>query len=367
MTGSWLLRTLAEHTTTPSVVVLDELPYLLDGDTETEGLLQTAWDLHLSQAPIMLVALGSNVSVMEQLTSYGRPLFGRMRELRVDPLTVSDTAAVTGLEAANAIDAHLVVGGYPRVLSEWEPGTTLRTFLEQQLSDSTSPLVVVGERIITAEFPETLQAGTVLRAIGADERTFDGIARRLNINQGSLARALRTLTEDTRVAAATHPLSGRPSGDTHYIVADPYLRFWLRFVQPQIEMIFRGRSDVVLDTTLANWPTYRGNAVEPLVRASIERMLPYTELGDTMFVGSYWTRTGDVQVDLVGADSERSPATVTMLGSIKWRERRAVPARRPAGARVRTQTGTRRRRCRARRRQPIRLRHRRTRRRPLTG
>ncbi|CAN5914644.1 hypothetical protein BH23ACT10_BH23ACT10_40450 [soil metagenome] len=55
----------------------------------------------------------------------------------------------------------------PRVLSEWEPGATLHTFLEQQLSDSTSPLVVVGERIVTAEFPAARQAGSVLRAIGA--------------------------------------------------------------------------------------------------------------------------------------------------------------------------------------------------------
>ncbi|CAN5914658.1 hypothetical protein BH23ACT10_BH23ACT10_40460 [soil metagenome] len=79
---------------------------------------------------------------------------------------------------------------------------------------------------------------------------------------------------------------------------------------------------MVLDTTLANWPTYRGHDVEPLVRASIERMLPHANLGDTTFVGGYWNRTGDVQVDLVGADRERSPATITMLGSIKWRERR---------------------------------------------
>lgn len=317
-----LLRSLAEHTTTPSVVILDELPYLLAGDTEAEGLLQTAWDRYLSQAPIMLVALGSNLSMMEQLTSYGRPLFGRMRELRLDPLTVADTAAVTGLEAADAIDAHLVVGGYPRVLSEWEPHTTLAQFFEQQLSDSTSPLVVVGERIVTAEFPDTLQAGTVLRAIGAGERTFTGIARRLDINQGSLTRALRTLTEDTRVVTAARPLSRRRSGDARYLVSDPYLRFWLRFVQPQIETIFRGRPDVVLDNTLAGWPTYRGAAVEPVVRSSIERLLPGAGLGDTNFVGSYWNRTGDLEVDLVGADRDTSPATVAMLGSIKWRERR---------------------------------------------
>lgn len=317
-----LFQVLAAQTTKPSVLVLDELPYLLAGDPQLEGVLQTAWDRHMSRVPLLVLALGSNVSVMEQLTTHGRSLFGRVREMRLDPLSVADTADLTGLDPSDAFDAQLVMGGYPRILQEWEAGMTVPQFLEQQLLDSTSPLVVVGERIVTAEFPESLQAGAVLRTIGAGERTFSGIAQRLDINHGSLTRALRLLTEGTRVVATARPLSRRRSNDSRYVVADPYLRFWLRFIQPRIELLFRGRGDVVVNETLDNWPTYRGTAVEPLVRQSIERLLPHPALGATRFVGSYWNRTGDVEVDLVGADGDRSPATVTMLGSVKWRENR---------------------------------------------
>lgn len=322
--SDWLaaLRLVADQTRTPSVVVIDELPYLLEGDREIEGLLQTAWDRNLSRAPIMLLVLGSNLSMMEHLSAHGSPLFGRVRDMRLEPLTVHDTALVTELPVADAYDAHLVTGGYPRVLQEWQAGTAVTTFIEQQLADATSPLIVVGERVLATEFPETLQAGVVLRAIGAGERTFGGLAQRLDMNHGSLTRALQTLSDDARIVQAARPLSRRRSRDTRYLVADPYLRFWLQFIAPRLELLFRGRAGVVVDDVLARWPTYRGTAVEPLVRASIERLLPRPELGETRFVGSFWSRTGDIEVDLVGADRDAAPANITMIGSVKWRTRR---------------------------------------------
>lgn len=35
----------------------------------------------------------------------------------------------------------------------------------------------------------------------------------------------------------------------------------------------------------------------------------------------HWTRTGDVEVDLVGAEWQTRPDRVRFVGSIKWRER----------------------------------------------
>ena len=49
--------------------------------------------------------------------------------------------------------------------------------------------------------------------------------------------------------------------------------------------------------------------------------------GDALHVGAYWSRTGDVEVDLVGANQPRSPADVSFVGSIKWRERSPVDRR----------------------------------------
>jgi hypothetical protein len=57
------------------------------------------------------------------------------------------------------------------------------------------------------------------------------------------------------------------------------------------------------------------------VRESIFRMLPDERFGEPQYVGGYWTRKGDVEVDLVGAEEKVRPKRVAFVGSIKWRER----------------------------------------------
>ncbi|MBA2576441.1 MAG: ATP-binding protein, partial [Euzebyaceae bacterium] len=322
--ASWeaLLRLLGEQTQTASVIVLDELPWLLDRDRELEGVLQHVWDRHLSAAPVLVVALGSDLAMMELLGGYGRPLYGRLREMVLDPLSVDDTGHMLGLDAPSAFDAQLVTGGFPRLAQEWGDAPSAMAFVRRQLADATAPLVVLGERAMHAEFPATLQARDVLRAIGAGGTTYNDIANRAGVSGGSLGRVLTTLINDKRVVSASRPLSATPFKSTRYHVADPYLRFWLRFVEPHTELILRGRGDVAADRIERSWPDYRGVAVEPLIRASLERLMPDPRLPEALHVGGYWTRTGDVEVDLVGGARPAAPTDVVFLGSIKWRERR---------------------------------------------
>ena len=74
----------------------------------------------------------------------------------------------------------------------------------------------------------------MLRAIGSGERTFSLISRAAgDLPQASLNRALRLLTQKRAVEVAV-PLSTKPSRETRYAVADPYLRFWLSFLGPHL-------------------------------------------------------------------------------------------------------------------------------------
>ena len=124
------------------------------------------------------------------------------------------------------------------------------------------------------------------------------------------------------MVAVERPVSLRPRNDPRYRVADSYLRFWLRFIEPSLPDIARGRPDLALARVQKSWIDYRGQAVEPLVRESLERIaVADPALAGVGVVGAYWTRTGDVEVDLVGVDQWPDARKVAVAGSIKWRER----------------------------------------------
>ncbi len=321
--GSWeaALTLLGNEATkdAPIIIVIDELPYLVDAYEPIEAVLQKVWDRTLERKPVLLVAIGSDLAMMEMLTSYGRPLHGRLTEQVIEPLSPADTGEMLGLDAAEALDAYLVIGGFPRLAARWRRGETLQAFLAQELADAESPLVVLGERVLNAEFPAALNALAVAKAIGHGERTFTAIARRTGLSEGTLSSALQTLEGSKRLIRRSLPYSVKHSPKlARYTIADPYLRFWLSCIDRQITTLQRGRGDVALERFNAGWSSYRGKAIEPVVRAAIERMLPDPRFGDARFVGGFWNRDNSIEVDLVGGTDEASTSNVEFSGSIKW-------------------------------------------------
>ena len=321
--GSWgaALTLLAGEATKrkPVIVVIDELPYLIDSDPAIEATLQAAWR-RLEREPLLVVLVGSDLTMMEALNSYGRPLYGRLRELVVPPFTAAETADSLCLEAADALDAQVVIGGMPRLAALWHDGEDLWRFLAREVEDATSPLIVLGERSLNAELPADLKTRDVLSAIGAGERVYSAIQQRAGMKQSTLNSSLETL-QQKRIIDKLVPYSARAaSKSTRYIVHDPYLRFWLRFLAPNIELVERGRGDVLLERIRQSWTSFRGRAIEPIIRGGIERILPDARFGAARFVGGYWTRDNRVEVDLIGGADTAHADPVAFIGSIKWRE-----------------------------------------------
>ncbi|NEW40082.1 ATP-binding protein [Nocardia cyriacigeorgica] len=310
----------------PSIAVLDEVPWLVEQDGEFEGALQAVWDRQLSAKPVLLVLVGSDISVMEALQSRDRPFFGRATKMAVEPLNLADVQTMTGLDAAAAMDAHLITGGFPEIVQSWRPGMTRIDFLQAATSNPLSPLLVAGELSLLGEFPESTRSRAVLEAVGSGERTFATIAAQAGgdgaLPSGTLTPLLSML-QAKRIVAADLPLSTKSdTRNKRYRIADPYLRFWLAFLQRGIPLIERGRGDLALNRIERSWTTWRGRAVEPLIRASLLRLLPDDRWPTTESIGGWWNRQNNPEIDLIGADREPTARAVHFLGSIKWLEDR---------------------------------------------
>jgi hypothetical protein len=314
----------------PSIVIMDELPWLLENIDGGAGELQRVWDNRLAKKPVLALLLGSDLAMMEQLTKPDQPFYGRATELVLAALSPRDIATMTGLPPFDAFDAYLATGGLPMIAQEWSESMVLTDFLAASFASSTSALVVSGNRVLDSEFGEATLARQVLSAIGGlGERTFTGIQRAARgepLNASSLTDTLRVLI-DKRIVAADEPLSTKPGGkDRRYRIADPALRFWLAFVEPALAEVDRGRPDLASARARAGYASWRGRAIEPVVREGLERLLPDSRWPEVRRVGGWWPRNNNPEIDLVGAD--RAPArSISFAGTIKWRDTQPVTAR----------------------------------------
>ncbi len=316
----------------PSIVVIDELPWLLESDEALEGALQTAWDRALSRKPVLLILIGSDLAMMERLDDYRRPFHQRATVMVLPPLNPAEVGDLLGCGPADTLEAYLVTGGLPLVCQEWQRGQGLHEFLQASLRDPTSALLVSGERSLAAEFPAKVRAREVLSAIGNGERTWTGIQNQLTGDDGrkiadsSLNNALRLL-EAKRVIAVDTPVSANSGErDKRYRVADPYLRFYLSFLRRGLPLVERGRGDLVLLAIERSWGTWRGHAIEPVIRDALLRIAPDLGFPEVAAVGGWWNRHNTPQIDIVAKSDARHPG-IPFAGSIKWHENRGLSVR----------------------------------------
>jgi hypothetical protein len=219
--AAFRLLTTAVEGSGPVVLIMDEIPYLIGNDPEFEGALQRAFDRELSRLPVLLLCVGSDISMMEALNAYGRPFHQRATEMVVASLTPCDVADALALPAVQAIDAYLISGGLPLILDEWPRGATPQQYLETAVRDPTSALIVSGERSLAAEFPDEAHARRVLRAIGTGEQSFAKIMKTTGVPKTTLLRALQLLA-DKRVVTPMLPLSTKASQQTRYLIEDAH-------------------------------------------------------------------------------------------------------------------------------------------------
>ncbi len=307
----------------PTILVIDELPYLAEKEPSFEATLQMAWDRSFQSAPILVVLIGSDEATMEALTEQGRPLYDRAREMIVEPLSPADVAELLGLDPGEALDAYVAIGGFPVLALEWGGGRTLDAYLREALADPTSFLVVSGERTLAAELPAAAHARAVLGAMGEGARAHSRILDRTGLSATTAGEALNLLARK-RIVRRLTPYSSRAAPKTAlWEIVDPYMRFWLRFVNRRVELIERGRGALLAEDLKQAWPGFRGRAIEPVARDSLERLLPdERRFGAARYAGGYWNRTGTIEVDLVGGDAWPVAKRVAFVGSIKWRQRR---------------------------------------------
>ena len=223
------------------VLVVDELPYLMETSPELVGLLQRHVDE--GDGPPLVLA-GSALSTMTDLVSPRAPLYGRSAAVVVPtPFSGPDLAGLWGAEdPATALWLDAAVGGLPgyRPLLA-PPGQDLDAWMVEEVLASSSPLLDAAEAALSDAGPRGAARGvhhTILAAIARGERSFGAIARVAGQPTGALTRPIASLERAGLVTRVVDPLRSRR--DT-YDLADPHLRTWLAIISPHRSDLQAGR------------------------------------------------------------------------------------------------------------------------------
>ena len=126
------------------------------------------------------------------------------------------------------------------------------------------------ERLLSDQMRDTRQAASLLSIISQGCHRLSEIAARLEKPATSLTRPLAILVDlGLIIREIPFGASLRDSKRSLYSIADPFLRFWLKFVEPNRSLLEAGLIDGVVNTVVKQWPQYVGTIWEQLSRQSV--------------------------------------------------------------------------------------------------
>jgi AAA+ ATPase superfamily predicted ATPase len=304
------------------IVILDEFPYAVASEPGLPSALQNAWDHHLRFSNVCMVLCGSHVGMMEQLMGAHAPLYGRMvGPLRVRPLSF---AAMAGFypryNAEQRVAVYAVLGGVPAYLEQFSDGLSLSENVRQHLFRETGLFRTDPDYLIGEQVRDLKNYQAVLAAIADGARRPAEIALTAGLPHRSgadpyLARLVEMDYVRRELPVTVAPQKRSTSRLSRYVLADHYLRFYFRFIRPNLTLLAQGLYDQVWDHIAGQLRAFIGmTAFEELCQAwtlvqARAGRLPFT----IEQVGAHWG--GGVQVDVVAVNWHEK---ALLLGEAKW-------------------------------------------------
>ena len=194
-----------------TVVVFDELPYLLSTGDQVASCLQHFIDDLDRETDSMVIMCGSSMSVMRrETTDYDRPLYGRFsHRMEVRQLPYADCAEFhPGMSDLDRLKLYLTVGGVPKYHLDPIP-TTYRDYIVKHFLSPMADMPEEAESIITAEFTPRDRYMAIVNAISDGQTSLKNICERVGLDRATCLKCLEGLTE-VGIVDTVHPMMGSP-------------------------------------------------------------------------------------------------------------------------------------------------------------
>lgn len=308
------------------LVAIDEFPYLLpstESETERElTAIAAAWEHERDSSQLKLILCGSLVAQMESLLGEGSPLHGRLRPMRLHPVSFAEARLFLPeiTDPVRAFERFAITGGMPRYLSALgEPGPTADVVAHRVLSPN-GALFAEG-RALLEELREPKVYFSVLQTLADGDKESGEIVNVLRSDAQKVSKYLYVL-EEMRLVTRRMPAGAAPGArGGHWHLRDPFLRFWFRFVFPYADDLETGLPasslwDTEVQPALAS---HVGAEFEDYMRAWVRRTQGVSQ------VAQWWgnslnalrktgARTSE-EIDAVGLARGR----VTVVAEARWR------------------------------------------------
>lgn len=264
---------LSSHLKPGDIVLFDEISWMGSKDPSFIPKLKAWWDKQIT--PIMVVFCGSVSIWIEENILKSTAFFGRINlTLTLEPLPISDSTKLlkaSGFQGSDYDTFKLlsILGGIPWYLEQVIPGQTADDLIKQLCFEKDSLLVLEFDRIFHGLFNGK---GTTYKKILDSLK--DGIKTLAEVRKAidfAHSGTLSNLMEQLIIAGFVQKQNlwsfktAKPLKQSLYRICDPYMRFYLKLIEPQRNKIDLAGFQKIQVSQLPGFDAHIGLQLEQLL------------------------------------------------------------------------------------------------------
>lgn len=298
------------------LVFFDEISWMGHGSETFPGELKDAWDTLFKKHPhLILVAAGSVSSWIEANILQNSNFLGRVSlQISLDELPLRVIKDFWGkqkdlVSSYDVCKTAAIFGGIPLYLESINPLESPDQNVKRLCFDPSGYLVSEYEKIFSDIFMRRSEIyKKIVLSLSESPANLSTLAKRIKVGKsGSLSEYLEDLVKSGFLSSdLTYQFSGKPSKHLKYRLRDNYLRFALKYIEPNKAKILEGVFQFPSIQKLSGWSSIVGLQFENLIlnnkKAIIEKLGLVNEdvLSCNPYIQTKTTKNkGACQIDLL--------------------------------------------------------------------
>lgn len=285
------------------VLVFDEFRNLLEDTQEFLTAFVRFYSEHVTDDTLLVLLLSSSVSWVENemagvLGSAAKLLSGFIKLKEFSFMELAEYHKNCPVQ--DNIYTGSVLGGVPAYLGLWQEEKSFEENVVRLFLSEDAPLFSEAEHYLKQELRELSAYNAILAALAQGKNKLNDIYEQTGFSRAKISVYLKNLTQ-LDVTEKMFSFDTKEYKDVQkglYRIREPYLRFWYRFIYPNLSVIASGEGETVYREAVAPYlAEYVREAFRDVCSEYLQLMNRYKRLERTYGNFGVWHgKTGTIDV-----------------------------------------------------------------------
>ena len=293
-------------------VVIDEFQNMIQEDANILNIFQSVTDTILKDSPLKLFLLGSSISVItSKVLDHKSPLYGRKTgSLELKSVSFFDLKEFfPKADMEELVEIYGFADGVPYYLVRID--RSFRLWLKDEIEKERGFLKDEVDFLMRYEFEDVSTYKLILEAIAHQKTKLNEIKNYMNVKRTDISPYLRNLIEVGMIKREVPITENVRSRLGRYYISDNFLKFWFRYIYPNVSSIEEGIFDI--DIIKGDYNRYLGYIFEDVVKQFLikerDKIFKFSK------IGKWWHKEREIDIVALNESTEE-----IMFIECKWQD-----------------------------------------------